>query len=83
MMVIMVNALNAAKISDKGVDTKYLDTYSDSEMISAYAKEAVAILTQKGIVNGFDGRINPKGMATRAEIAVVLSNILEVAKTPL
>ncbi len=76
MMVIVVNALNKAGAKIEKADPKYLDNYSDAKNISNYAKEAVALLTAKGIVNGFDGRINPKGMATRAEIAVVFANVL-------
>ena len=76
MMVIVVSALNQAGAKIEKADPKYLDNYSDAKNISNNAKEAVALLTAKGIVNGFDGRINPKGMATRAEIAVVFANVL-------
>jgi len=36
----------------------------------------VAVLTKAGVVNGYDGKIHPKSLATRAEIAVVVSKLL-------
>jgi uncharacterized lipoprotein YddW (UPF0748 family) len=76
MMVIVMNALDKAGAMIEKADEKYLDNYSDTWKISSYAKIAVATLTKEGIVNGFDGKIKPKSMATRAEIAVVFANVL-------
>ncbi|NLP14299.1 MAG: family 10 glycosylhydrolase [Clostridium sp.] len=76
MMVIVMNALDKAGAMIEKADEKYLDSYNDSKKISNYAKVAVSTLTKEEIVNGFDGRINPKSMATRAEIAVVFGNVL-------
>ena len=77
IMVIMLKALEAKGITyDKdGID--YLARYSDRNQISDYAKDAVAFLTKLGIVQGYDGKFNPKQYATRAEIAVILQNVLD------
>lgn len=76
MMVIVVNALRIAGAKIDKADEQFLENYSDAKSISSYAREGVAILTKEGVVNGFDGKINPKNLATRAEIAVVIAKLL-------
>jgi len=76
MMVIVVNALKVAEAKIDKADEKFLENYADANAINGYARQAVAILTKEGIVNGFDGKIHPKSLATRAEIAVVISKLL-------
>ena len=50
--------------------------FTDSNDISSWATEAVNAMKTLGIINGRpDGSFNPKGTATRAEIATILSNI--------
>ncbi len=50
--------------------------FTDANEISTWATEAVNAMKALGIVNGRpDGSFNPKGTATRAEIATILSNI--------
>lgn len=56
------------------VETEEID-FSDAEQVSDYAKKAVAWAIQEGIINGKgEGTLDPKGQATRAEIAQVLFN---------
>lgn len=50
--------------------------FTDNAEISSWANKAVNTVKALGIVNGRpDGSFNPKGTATRAEIATILSNI--------
>lgn len=51
---------------------KSLADFSDKNTISDWAEEALKYLVEWGIVIGNEGRINPSGTATRAEIARVL-----------
>lgn len=52
-------------------------TFTDSELISDYAKDAVAALAASGVINGSpDGSFNPKAYATRAEAAKMVYAIL-------
>lgn len=76
MMVIVVRALQASGIylDDAGED--YLSQYNDAGAVSGYAVKAVTSLTKAGLVQGSGNRINPKQMATRAEIAVILHRVL-------
>jgi len=52
--------------------------YSDWNLVSYWAKEAVKALTTQSILHGRpDGTFDPQGLATRAEIATVMMNIHE------
>ena len=50
-----------------------LDQFTDASRVSAYAVPAVVWGVQNGIINGMgDGTFNPKGDATRAQLARIL-----------
>lgn len=50
--------------------------FSDSALISGYAKDAVSAMINDGIIAGnADGTINPLGYTTRAEAAVIMYRI--------
>ena len=52
--------------------------FPDANEISEYAREAVAAMVENGYLSGFDtGEFKPKGIATRAETAVLLDRILQ------
>lgn len=49
--------------------------FNDAGQISSYAKNAMAWATTNGVMNGKgDGRLDPKGLATRAEVAQMMQN---------
>ncbi len=77
MMVIMVRALEISGVKLERAGEDYLERYNDASLISGYARESVAALTKAGLIHGSGGGVNPKQMATRAEIAVVLYRILD------
>ncbi len=55
-----------------------LKTFTDSENISSYAKEAVETLAGNSYINGYeDLTFKPQGNVTRAEIAVLINNLLK------
>jgi len=63
----------AAKLAPVAVELQF----SDSGSISEWAKEAVATVTQHGIMKGYpDNTIKPQGNATRAEAVTVIVNTL-------
>ncbi len=52
-------------------------SFTDFDSVSDYAEDAVILMQQKGIVNGFeDGSFRPHEYASRAEIAKMLFNML-------
>lgn len=49
--------------------------FNDAGQISSYATTAMAWATTNGVMNGKgDGRLDPKGLATRAEVAQMMQN---------
>ena len=66
-----------AFIKDAGESADSLE-FNDKELISDYAKQAVAEMVKLGIINGkTNGTFAPKDYCTRAEVAVILHGILE------
>lgn len=56
-------------------------SFQDWEQVSGWAKEAVAWAVENGIVKGRDtGNFDPKGNATRAEVAAVLQRFAGLAE---
>lgn len=73
----------AIKLTGKTVstDANKLAAFEDSSTISAWAKDAVAAAVNAGAVNGAtDTTFVPKGQATRAEAAVMLKRLLQLAE---
>lgn len=58
-----------------GNDTSYSEeaynSFPDTGKVSSFAVEAMKWATSHGIINGSDGKLNPKGTATRAQVAQV------------
>ncbi|GAE88743.1 S-layer homology domain-containing protein [Acetivibrio straminisolvens] len=75
MMVLTTNALKiAGKISSPGTSAD-VERFSDKAQIASYAVEGVATLVKEGIVVGSGNIINPKGNASRAELAAIIYKI--------
>ncbi len=52
--------------------------FPDAAEISEYARVAVAVMVEKGLLSGYEtGDFKPKGLATRAECAVLLDRLTE------
>lgn len=64
----------AAVNSAAALDLKNL--YKDAGTISSWAYEAISEATQLGIVQGSDGKFNPKTTLTRAEFTKILVAVL-------
>lgn len=54
--------------------------FSDRGEIAEYARDHVAALVRAGIILGSDGKLNPRGNVTRAEMATILHRILTRGK---
>jgi hypothetical protein len=47
------------------------------DQVSGYAREALLWANEQGIINGKgDGILDPKGLATRAEVAQMMMNFI-------
>jgi uncharacterized repeat protein (TIGR02543 family) len=52
-------------------------TFHDVDQVSGYAREALLWANEQGIINGKgDGILDPKGLATRAEVAQMIMNFI-------
>ena len=76
-MVFLYRTLSRTGRSIAPASTAYLNRFSDGGSTSSYAQDSVAALAQAGIIQGDNnGRLNPKGSLTRAEMAVILHRVL-------
>ena len=57
-----------------------LDSFSDAASVSSYAVNAMQWAVANGIVNGSNGKLNPKNNAIRAEVAAILIRFCEMSK---
>lgn len=58
-----------------------LDDFSDASAVSAWAKDAVQWAVECGILQGSNGKIKPKGNATREQVAAFLVRYMAYAKS--
>jgi hypothetical protein len=70
---------NCAKASGRAMlGAAPAQDFSDSWQISPWAREGVEAVRRAGIVNGREGnRFEPRGLATRAEVAAMLRRYME------
>ncbi|RJE87780.1 hypothetical protein D3P07_15910 [Paenibacillus sp. 1011MAR3C5] len=58
-------------------------TFTDKDTIAPYAREAVALLTQKGILQGVTlTTFGPKEIANRAQAAVIIHRMMQLKEEP-
>lgn len=77
MMAVMISrAIKACGITLQ--EKNESNTFSDNDLISSYAKEAVVELAKLGIINGVgDGKFAPTAEVKRSEAAQIIYNILQ------
>lgn len=60
-------------------NTAVLNRFTDADDIDFYAREAIAACVDKGLMSGYgDGTINPKGNASRIEVALFIYRISQL-----
>lgn len=64
--------------NDTSVDPAKFDAFPDTGKVSGYAVQAMKWAVSHGIINGSDGKLDPKGTATRAQVAQVFLNARNV-----
>lgn len=60
--------------------TANLSIFADASSVSTYANEAMQWAVSTGLINGMDGKLNPQGSATRAQVATMLMRFAELIK---
>ena len=76
MMVLVDRTLREIGEPLPDAPLSVLDGFADNELVAEYAAGAVARLVQTGIIKGDDKGINPRGLTTRAEMAVVVYRLI-------
>ncbi len=73
MCLMLVNYMNYKEITLTVSDEEI--SFTDADQIADWAREAVEFCAAAGIVKGpGDGSFNPKGIASRAEVATLITN---------
>lgn len=74
-----VIAYRAAIAAGKKLNTNAEEiTFADASDISDYAKESVSVLSKNGIINGISGSFCPMEISTRAQAAVIISQLYDL-----
>ncbi|MCG7406906.1 Ig-like domain-containing protein [Paenibacillus sp. ACRRX] len=81
LMVMLHKALTKSGFTFKNGDSSALLRFTDAGKVQDYAKAAVLTMLAEGIVKGDGSKLNPTGMATRAEVSVMLEQVLNLLPT--
>ena len=76
MFTLLYNALKAIDQLPPGDSGKTLTDFSDANRVADWATEAMTALVKSDTVSGSDGKLDPTGGSTRAQMAQVLYNLL-------
>jgi len=72
-----------SKILDKlgklpeSVEKDIFEEFMDKDDIADYAKEGMKTFAESKIISGYDNRLYPFGLTTRAQAAQILYNLLK------
>ena len=57
-----------------------LKDFTDKDSVSSYAESAMKWAVSQGLIDGMgDGRLNPQGTATRAQVAAILTRFSSIS----
>lgn len=77
MMVILYRALTLGKTNIIKASKHASSGFSDQNVISDYTRNAIDYLVDKKMILGNSGVLNPKGMASKSEAALVIYRLLQ------
>ena len=80
LITLAYRAFLAKGYIEETEDNTVLDAFADKDNISDYAAAPMASMVKAGIIQGSEGNVNPKGNATRAEVAVMCARLSELMK---
>jgi polygalacturonase/uncharacterized protein YjdB len=76
LFTLLYNILKKQDKLPASVTEKTITRFNDAEQIDSWAKEAVSFFVRAGVINGSNGRLTPKDVADRAQMAQILYNML-------
>ena len=65
-MTMLARTQNVTSKSDA------LDEFKDKDRVSDWAVESLTAMVEQGVINGMDGKLQPQGRVTRAQVAKML-----------
>ena len=77
---ILVRALG---LEGKAPDPGYTTDYKDDYRITDYARDAIYVATQLGLMSGSNGYFNPKDTLTRAQSSAIIERFLRYLESDL
>lgn len=77
MAVIMYRYAAYAGYDTSSGNTAVFDSFPDKGSVSSYALEAVKWATRNALINGSDGKLLPKSIASRAQVAQIIFNFCQ------
>ena len=76
MFTLLYNILKHLDELPEGTSGKKASDFSDADLVASWAKEAVSLLVEKGLISSDGNKLKPLDTANRAELAQLLYNIL-------
>ncbi|NLA14292.1 MAG: S-layer homology domain-containing protein, partial [Tissierellia bacterium] len=77
MTVILYRILNKLGKLPESTESAVFDEFMDKDDIADYAKEGMKTFAESKIISGYDNRLHPFGLTTRAQAAQILYNLLK------
>ncbi|WP_028546612.1 S-layer homology domain-containing protein [Paenibacillus taiwanensis] len=81
LMVMLHKALTKSGIPLQSGNSSVLLRFTDADKVQDYAKAAVLTMLAEGIVKGDGSKLHPADLATRAEVSVMLEQVLHKLST--
>jgi hypothetical protein len=76
MVTLLYQVLNyIGELPDKRAD-KPLSAFNDANQVSSWAKDAMALFVEAGLLSGYEGKLAPRNITTRADMAQMIYNLL-------
>lgn len=76
MVTLLYNILKLLGELPKGSEAAALNTFTDSNSVASWARNAMTLFIASGIISGSDGKIHPEDTTSRAQMAQILHNLL-------
>jgi arabinogalactan endo-1,4-beta-galactosidase len=77
MSVILYNILKQLNELPTGKNGKGYESFVDTVDVASYAKDAMKLLVETGVITGNSNELGPKSFATRAQIAQIVYNCIK------
>lgn len=76
VLVMLYDILNEMDEAPSEINDLALSSFHDADQVASWAEDAFSALIKAGTVNGYNHKLNPRSIATRAEATQILYNLL-------